>query len=357
MKDFSSHDLDNRYHTFIIAEAGSNWKASTYEDSLDRAKKLIDVASESGADAVKFQTFTSGKVYVNNAGQCDYLSEAGIKNDINKMIKELSMPYEMLTVLSSHCEKRGIFFASTPFSVQDAKHVDPFSKFHKVASFEINHIKLLEFLASTKKPVIISTGSSSYEEIDFAINFMKKNSSGQVVLLQCTSSYPSSLDSMNISVIPKMKERYSVPIGLSDHSSDPLIAPLLAIGMGATVIEKHFTLDRNLEGPDHSFSLIPDELTMMIKAIRDADKAKGFGKKIIQKEEEELRRFATRSIHAIKNISKGEIIKEGKNIDILRPGKQKRGAEPRFLSSIDGKKAVRDISIGEGVIPEDCIDK
>jgi len=357
VKEFSSYDLDNRDHTFIIAEAGSNWKSSTYEDSLDRAKKLIDLASESGADAVKFQTFTSEKVYVNNAGQCDYLSETGIKKDINQMFKELSMPYEMLSVLSSHCEKRGIFFASTPFSVEDAKQVDPFSKFHKVASFEINHIKLLEFLASTKKPVIISTGSSSYEEIDFAINFMKENSSGQVVLLQCTSSYPSSLDAMNISVIPKMKERYNVPIGLSDHSSDPLIAPLLAIGIGATVIEKHFTLDRNLEGPDHAFSLIPDELTKMVKVIRDADRAKGVGKKIIQKEEEELRRFATRSIQAIKNISKGDVIKDGVNIDILRPGNQKRGAEPRFLSSIDGKKAVRDISIDEGVFPEDCIDK
>jgi len=357
MKNLSSSYLDNREHTFIIAEVGSNWKANSDEDSLNRAKKLIDVASESGADAVKFQTFTSGKVYVNNAGQSDYLAVAGIKKNINELFRELSMPYEMLSVLSSHCEKKGMFFTSTPFSVEDAKHVDPFSKFHKVASFEINHIKLLEFLANTKKPVLISTGSSTYEEIDFAINLMKENSSGQVVLLQCTSSYPSSIEAMNISVIPKMKERYGVPVGLSDHSSDPIIAPLLAIGMGATVIEKHFTLDRNLEGPDHAFSLIPDELAKMVKAVRDADKAKGLGKKIILKEEEELHQFATRSIQAIKNISKGDVIKDGINIDILRPGNQKRGAEPRFLSDIDGKKAVRDISIGKGILQEDCIEE
>ena len=146
-----------------------------------------------------------------------------------------------------------------------------------------------------------------------------------------------------------MKLKYKVPVGLSDHSMDPIIGPLLAIGLGGTIIEKHFTLDRNLPGPDHAFALNPLELKQMIKAIRDSEKALGNGKKDILKEEEELRRFATRSIQAIKNISKGEIFQEGVNFEILRPGNRIRGLEPRFLHSVNGKKAKSDIKNGDGI--------
>lgn len=347
--------FNDPYHTFVIAEAGSNWKAGSYEEDLQRATKLIEIASKAGADAVKFQTYRPETVYVPNAGQVKYLHDSHNNNSINEIFDEHSMPYEMLPELAKYCETLNIMFMSTPFSVSDAVQVDPHVRIHKVASYEINHIRLLEFLACTKKPVLISTGASTFDEIDFAVNLMKRNNSGPIGLLQCTSKYPSPVNALNISVIPKIKQRYNVSVGLSDHSFDPLIGPLLAVGMGATIIEKHFTIDRNFAGPDHAFALIPEELIKMVYAIRQADQAKGTGNKEILQEEQELRLFATRSIQAIRDISKDEVLRDGVNIDILRPGNQKRGAEPRFLSQIVGKKASRTIRLGEGVSQNDCV--
>ena len=343
--------FDNPTHTFVIAEAGSNWKKGIFEEDLKQAEKLIDVAADANADAIKFQTYRADTVYVKNAGNADYLSK---KNSINEMFKYLSMPYEMIEKLSQYCKNKNILFMSTPFSVQDAKQIDPYVKLHKISSYENNHIRLLEFLAKTKKPVLISTGSSTITEIDFAVNLMKTNNSGKIGLMQNTSKYPTPIEALNLSVIPKLKEKYNVAIGFSDHSMDPLLGPLVAIGMGATFIEKHFTLDRNLVGPDHSFSLVPEELKKMIDAIRDADKAKGNGEKVVLNDEEELRKFANRSVQAIKNISKGEIFEEGVNIELLRPGKQKRGENARFLLQIIKKRSIRDIKIGEGVLLTDC---
>ena len=347
---FDITSLENSEHTFVIAEAGSNWKCGNFEDDLKQAQKLIDIAIESGADAVKFQTFKSKSTYVENAGEINYLKSK--TKDIGKLFDELSMPYEMLKELSSYCVKKNIHFMSTPFSVKDAKEVDQYVELHKVSSFEINHIGLLKYLSDCNKPIIISTGASSYSEIDFALDILKKQRSS-LALLQCTSKYPAEFDSMNISAIPKIKEKYKLPVGLSDHSIDPLVAPLLAIGMGATIIEKHFTIDKTLEGADHFFSLNPSELKIMISAIRNADNSKGDGIKEILSEENELWKFAKRRVHAITDISSGDIFREGINIDLLRSGHQKLGAEPKFLSSISGKKSKRSIQTGEGVTLED----
>jgi N-acetylneuraminate synthase len=239
---------------------------------------------------------------------------------------------------------------STPFSVEDAKVIDPFVKIHKIASFEINHIPLLEFLAKTQKPVLISTGASNETEIKFAIDVIKKNGNSKIGLMQCTSKYPAPLNSLNLSVIPNMKKTFSVPVGFSDHSLDPIIAPLSAIGFGATMIEKHFTIDKKLPGPDHTFALEPNELEQMIKSIRSADKTKGTGKKVILDDERELREFATRSIQAIKNIKKGEILRFEENFSILRSGKRKRGLGARYLYEVNGKTAITNIEKGEGII-------
>jgi len=342
-------NLDNPNHIFVIAEAGSNWKCGTYEEDLKRSRELIKIASRAGADAVKFQTYRSETVYVPNAGKSDYLSKHGINENINDIFEHLSMPYEMIPELSLYCKQKNIMFMSTPFSVQDAKEVDSYVQIHKIASFEINHVRLLEYLASTKKPILISTGASTFEEIDFALDIVKKNGNNKIGILQCTSNYPCPIGALNLSVIPVMKSRYNLPIGLSDHSIDPTIAPLLAIGFGATFIEKHFTLDRTLPGPDHPFALIPNELEMMIDAIRKAEKAKGSGNKEILKEELELRSYATRSIQAIRDISKGEILREGVNFDILRPGNRSRGLEARFLMSVNERRATKDIKKGEGI--------
>ncbi|MEO9276656.1 MAG: N-acetylneuraminate synthase family protein [Nitrososphaera sp.] len=342
--------LDDPNHVFVIAEAGSNWKCGTFEEDLEQAKKLIRVAAKAGADAVKFQTYKPETIYVEDAGKSNYLSEHGIHESINDIFEHLSMPYEMIPELAKFCRQENIMFMSTPFSIQDAKEVDPFVQIHKVASFEINHVRLIEYLASTKKPLLISTGASTFDEVDFAVNLVNQNTDSSLALLQCTSKYPAPIESLNLSVIPKIKERYGVPVGLSDHSMEPMIASILAVGLGATIIEKHFTLDRNLPGPDHPFALNPSELELMIKSIRYAEKAKGSGKKEILKEELELRRFATRSIQAIRNISKGEILKEGENFEVLRPGNRVRGTEARFLTSINGKKSKKDVRKGDGIL-------
>jgi N-acetylneuraminate synthase len=336
-------------HTFVIAEAGSNWKVGTFEEDLEMAKKLIDTAKDSGADAVKFQTYKSETVYVKNAGKSGYLDKNGINETINGIFDKLSMPYEMIPKLSDYCKKQDIMFMSTPFSVQDAEEIDPFVEIHKIASFEINHVRLLEYISKTKKPVIVSTGASTFTECDFVIELFKKNGNNKIALLQCTSNYPAPISALNLSVIPKIKNRYDVPVGFSDHSLDPITAPLVAIGFGANIIEKHFTMDKNLEGPDHSFALNPEELKQMIKCIRAADLSKGAGEKEILKEELELRKFATRSIQAIKNIKKGDIFEDGKNIDVLRPGNRLRGMDAKFLESIIGKHATKDIEDGDGI--------
>ena len=349
VKDSLISKLSDSSHTFVIAEAGSNWKAGSRDEDLERARQLIKIASKIGADAIKFQTYRPETVYASGAGNSKYLSEQGISENINDIFQRFSMPYEIIPELAKYCKQENIAFMSTPFSVDDAKHIDPFVEIHKVASYEINHVRLLEYLAETKKPILISTGASTYKEIDFAVNLVKKRGNHMIGLMQCTAKYPCSLEALNLSVIPEMKSRYDLPIGFSDHSMDPIIGPLMGIGLGATFIEKHFTLDRNLPGPDHPFSLIPDELKMMIDSIRKADGTKGVGNKTILKEEEELRQFATRSLQAIKKITKGEVLQEGLNFDVLRPGNRIRGLDAIYLNDVNGKKAIKDIEIGDGI--------
>lgn len=348
--------LDCPKHIFVIAEAGSNWKCGTFVQDLKRAKELIRVASEAGADAVKFQTYRPETVYVPYAGKSKYLSKHGINQNIYDIFEHLSMPYKMIPELAEYCKKCNIMFMSTPFSVADAKEVDTYVSIHKVASYEINHVRLLEFLARTKKPIIISTGASTYDEIDFAVDLVKKNKNCKIALMQCTAKYPAPIESLNLMAIPEIKSRYGFPVGLSDHSTDPIIGPLVAIGIGATIIEKHFTLDRNLPGPDHPFALIPSELKLMVDSIRKAEQARGNGKKQVLKEEKELRHFATRSLQATKDIAKGERFQEGFNFDVLRPGNQKRGSDARFISKIQGKRSRRNIKIGQGILLSDRLD-
>lgn len=340
---------------FIIAEAGSNWKVGSYNADLKRAKKLIQIAAQSGADAIKFQVFRASTVYVPNAGNSDYLEKSGIKKSINKIFQKSEMPYGMLPEISDCCKKQNIEFMATAFSVEDAREINKYVKTHKVASYEINHIRLLEYLARTKKPIILSTGASNYDEIDFAVNLLKKLKVKKYALLQCTAKYPAPLESLNLDTIPQMRQKYKVPVGLSDHSTDPVIGPLVAVALGATIIEKHFTLDKNLSGPDHKFALDPPELKRMIQSIRDAQKSFGDGKKRILDVEKELRDFAVRSIQAIKDIKKGDKFVEGYNIDILRPGKRSRGAEARFLPKIIGKTSNKPIKLGNGVRLQDCV--
>mgnify|MGYP005635496821 FL=1 len=338
---------------FIIAEAGSNWRMGNKARDLNMAKALIDVASECKCDAIKFQTYKPETTYVPNAGESDYLSDSGIKESITNIFQDLSMPYEMIPEIADYCNIKKIEFMSTPFSISDSKAVDPYVLRHKIASFEINHSRLIEFLASTKKPLILSTGASTLEEIEWAINHFNKNGGKDISLLHTISSYPAPLSSLNLQIIHELKKFFNVTIGFSDHSRDPIIGPVTAVAMGAKIIEKHFTLNKKLPGPDHGFALTPNELKIMVQSIRDCESTINKNKKNILPEELELREFAHRGIQATKDIKKNDIFKEGENIDILRPGKQKQGIHPKSLDKLNGKNSKRDISKGDGILEND----
>ncbi|MCB0273037.1 MAG: GNAT family N-acetyltransferase [Bdellovibrionales bacterium] len=345
----------NKPHVFIIAEAGSNWRLGSPERDLAMAKNLIEIAKEAGADAVKFQTYKAQSVYVKNAGQANYLSAKGEKRDINQIFDDLSMPHTMIPELSKYANKCSIEFMSTPFSVHDFKALNPFVKRHKLASYEISHIRLIDVMAKSKKPILISTGGSTLDEIALAVaRFLDQGGKGLTVM-QCTAKYPAPLDSMNLNVIPLLKNTFACEVGLSDHSRDPIIAPVAAVALGATVIEKHFTIHNQLPGPDHPFAITPSELAKMVCAIRQTEETLGDGIKKPSSHEKELRSFAKRSIQAIAHIKKGQIFKEGKNIDILRPGLQKQGIHPNYIEEIEGKKAKRNIPLGDGIQLDDII--
>jgi N-acetylneuraminate synthase len=340
---------ETRKPVFIIAEAGSNWRLGNYERDLKMSRTLIDAAFEAGCDAIKFQTYRSHTVYAPNAGQSDYLSESGFVEDIKAIFDDLSMPYEMIPLLASYCESVGIEFMSSAFSRQDFEALDPYVKRHKIASYEISHIRLLELAAKTKKPLILSTGASEVSDIEYAISYFLGHGGHDLTLLQCSAQYPAKPCAMNLQTIPWMQSYFKLPVGLSDHSSDPFAAPIAAVALGASVIEKHFTLDRRLPGPDHAFAVEPAELKEMVKMIRMTEEMRGAAQKRIFEEEEELFHFARRRLQALTDIKQGEKFVEDKNVAILRPGKQPSGAHPRFIDSLVGKKATRLIKAGEGV--------
>jgi len=339
---------------YVIAEAGSNWHiGDDYETNRKTAFGLIDVAKESGANAVKFQVYRPETIYVKNAGQSDYLSAAGIKRDMQDIFSESAMPYEWIRELAKHCQSAEIDFMASAFSPESFDQINAYVNSHKIASYEIGHIHLLEKAAKSGKPLFLSTGGATEEEIKWAVEFYKKHGGKELTLLQCTAQYPAEVQSINLNVIPWMKHRFKVPVGLSDHSRHPTVAPVAAVALGACAVEKHFTLDNNLPGPDHAFALTPPELLEMIHAIRRTEAMLGCGIKMIQEEERELRAFARRGIQAIAEIESGDVLKEGVNIAILRPGKRTQGIHPKHIYELEGKKAKRTIPLGDGVQIDD----
>lgn len=334
---------------WIIAEAGSNWRAGTPEKDLAQAKQLIEVAANAGANAVKFQVYRPETIYVENAGKSDYLAEAGIEQEIRAIFADLSMPYEMVPVLAEHCKKCGIAFMATPFSVADFEEVDPYVSVHKIASYELSHLRLLECAAHSGKPLILSTGAATTDEIAWAVDTFRSCGGKELTLMQCTAAYPAPPESLNLAALPWLAHRFGAHVGLSDHSSDPVCAPVAAVALGATAIEKHFTLSRDLPGPDHAFAIEPNELKRMVEAIRTTEQMRGCEVKVVAPAEEELRSFARRGVQALCEIQSGEQFLEGENIAILRPGKQRLGIHPLFLTEMEGKAATRSIPIGDGI--------
>jgi N-acetylneuraminate synthase len=334
---------------FVIAEAGSNWRAGSLARDLERARALIDVGAEAGADAVKFQTYRAETVYVGNAGSSDYLSEAGITQDISDIFRGLEMPYDLIPELAAYCDERGVQFMSTPFSVQDFEALDPYVRIHKCASYENGHLRLLERFARSGKPLVMSTGASTEDDIAWAVDTFHGAEGRGLCLAQCTARYPAPLDSLRLETIPWLKRRFGVMVGFSDHSLDPIVAPIAAVALGARVIEKHFTLDRGLPGPDHAFAVTPPELKRLVDGVRAAEETLGGGAKVVLPVERELADYARRGVQAIRPIGRGEVLEEGVNVDALRPGKQRLGVHPRHLPLLQGKRSQRDIPAGDGL--------
>ena len=334
---------------FVVAEAGSNWRMGTPARDLAMGKALIDAAVEAGADAVKFQTYRPETVYVENAGHSDYLADTGYREDIQEIFADLAMPDELVVAFAAYCEERGIPFMSTPFSPRDFAAVDPHVAMHKVASYEISHPHLIDLAARSGKPVLLSTGASTEADIAWAVERFVAAGGRDLCLMQCTSRYPAPPESLNLRSIPWLKRRFGVSAGFSDHSRDPLTGPLVAVALGARAIEKHYTLDRRLPGPDHGFAITAEELKTMVAGIREAETTLGSGVKQVLAEEEELFAFARRGLQAVRDITAGEPLREGDNLEILRPGRQPLGLHPRHLPEIEGKAAARDIPLGHGI--------
>jgi len=320
---------------FIIAEAGDN-----HNGDVNLAKKLIDVAREAEADAVKFQTFRTEEVISRGAEKAEYQKETtGTGESQFEMDKRLELTPETWRGIAAYAREKGIMFLSSP---SDNPSVDLLDELKvpafKIGSGEITNFPLLKYIAGKRKPVILSTGMATLEEIEAALEVIRQEGVEDIVLLHCITSYPAKIKDMNLKAMATLRDAFKLPVGLSDHSPG-ITVPIAAVAMGACVIEKHFTLDKNLPGPDHRASLEPDELKQMVKAIRETESALGDGVKRPGGAEEEIKRVARRSLVARVDIPKGKII-TGEMLAIKRPG---TGIEPRHIDEFIGKRARTDV--------------
>jgi len=320
---------------FIVAEAGVN-----HNGRLDLAYQLVDVAKDAGADAVKFQTFKAENMVSKLANKAEYQKKTtGSDRSQLEMIKKLELSFEDFVKLKKYCDKKGIMFLSTPFDYQSIDFLYNLIDIYKIPSGEIINYPYLKHIAAKNKPIIMSTGMANLGEIEEAISIISAvNPKVKISLLHCTTNYPTSYEEVNLKAMQTLAVAFKLPVGYSDHTLG-IEVPVAAVAMGAKVIEKHFTLDKNLSGPDHKASLEPNELKKMVKAIRNIEKALGDGIKRPNKSEIEIMKVARRSLIATRDIRVGEIIKES-DIAIKRPG---TGILPKFKDIIIGMKLVNDI--------------
>lgn len=319
---------------FIIAEAGVN-----HNGNIDIAKQLIDVASVAGADAIKFQTFKAENLATKYAAKASYQRKNTGQGSQYEMLKKLELSYEDHIILKKHCEEREILFISTPFDFQSVDLLEKLNThLYKISSGDLTNIPLLRYIARLNKPMIVSTGMANLGEIEIAVREIEKLNNHKITLLHCTSNYPTEYENVNLYAMVTLKNTFKIPVGYSDHT-EGIEIPIAAAAMGAKIIEKHFTLDRSMEGPDHKASLNPEELKKMVLSIRNIEKAFGDGIKICSKSEENTKKVARKSIVARVNIAKGEKISY-ENVTFKRPG---NGISPVFIDEIIGKTAIEDI--------------
>ena len=320
---------------YIVAEAGSN-----HNGDFKQAIQLVDVAAEAGVDAVKFQHFKAAKLYPKSAGESDYLK---IPRSIYDIIHDMEMPDEWVPPLADYCREKGVAFLSAPFDETSADLLEPYVPAFKVASYEITHLPLLRHIARKRKPMIISTGAASLAEVTQAVEVIRtKEGNGQIIVLQCTAKYPAPIETVNARALTSLRDSTGLLVGLSDHSRDPILVPVVAVSLGACLIEKHFTLDRGLPGPDHAFAIEPFELKDLVRRVREAERALGNGCKVPLPEEQELRTFARRSIFSTQEIKIGERLSTN-NVAVLRCGKLGAGLEPESLDQVLGRSAIKPI--------------
>ncbi len=338
---------------FIIAEAGVN-----HNGDIGIAKEMVNAAVESGADAVKFQTFKADKIATKDSAKAGYqLENTSMDESQLEMLKRLELSESAHIELFTCCKGKDIMFLSTPFDEDSADLLDNIGMdIFKISSGEITNKYLIEHIASKKKPVILSTGMSSLEEVEKAVGWINTvwaglNEKHQLTLLHCVSNYPADFRDVNLRAIATMKKAFGLPVGYSDHTNG-MEAAVAAVAVGATVIEKHFTLDKTMAGPDHKASLEPQELRKLVSAIRNVERALGNGIKKPVPSEDTLRSVARKSLVALRTINEGSAI-TADDIAIKRPS---AGIPPEFREAVINKKAAKKIEEDSVIKWEDIKD-
>ncbi|MFW5886282.1 MAG: pseudaminic acid synthase [Bacteroidota bacterium] len=325
----------SKQKTFIIAELSAN-----HNNDFDLAVKTIHAMADAGADAVKLQTYKPESLTLNlNTGYFAPRTEGLWKGYTPwDLYSEAAMSYEWQPKLKEIAEGLGLVFLSSPFDKEGVDFLESINNpIYKIASPEITDIPLIEYAASKGKAMIISTGLAEIEDIELALETCKKAGNYQISLLKCTSQYPATIDQANLKTIPDMKERFGVDVGVSDHTMGSLV-PTVAVSLGATIVEKHFILDRKLGGPDSAFSMEPHEFKQMVDSVRNAEKALGSVDYRVSEKDKNRRR----SLFVVKNIKAREKITE-ENVKSIRPGV---GLHPNYLKELPGKRALKSIKKG-----------
>ena len=330
---------------FIIAELSAN-----HGGKIEIAKETIKAAAEAGADAIKLQTYTADTITLDCDSDCFKIKQGTLWDGqtLYELYKEAYMPWEWQPELKRYAEEIGLICFSSPFDKSAVEFLEAMEvPAYKVASFEITDIPLIEYIASKGKPVIISTGIATPEDIEEAVDACRRMGNEQVILLKCTSAYPAPLEEANLKTIPDLAARFGVLSGFSDHTLGTT-APVAAVAMGATVIEKHFILDRSVGGPDASFSLDREQFSQMVAAVRDTEKMLGRISYELTEKSKKSREFS-RSLFIAEDVKAGDIITES-NVRSVRPG---FGLAPKHLGEILGRRFSRDVAKGTPLRWED----
>ncbi len=328
----------------IIAEAGVN-----HNGSLDLALKLVDAACEAGCDCIKFQTYITEDDVLISAETAAYQKEQGMGESQYEMLKRLELSFDDFRIIKKYCDDRNILFLSTAFELKSLKFLDEIGMpFWKIPSSDIDHYPYLVEMAKTKKPIIMSTGLSTMEEIEKSVKVLRDNGCDDLTILHCNTAYPTPYEDVSLRAMDSIRERFSCDVGYSDHT-EGIEVSIAAAALGAKVIEKHFTLDRNMEGPDHKASIEPNELKELVKAIRHVTKALGSPVKEISNSAKTNSKAASKSIVSICDIKKGELFTE-RNIACKRPGS---GIEPMKWPELIGRPAKFDYLKDEFIFKEE----